>query len=411
MQEIWKLLQDRRFLLLWLAMLVSATGTFMLLLVVSAHVLREHGSGLGAASVFAFQWILPVMLASLVRRLAERPDLRRVVACSEAGGAVASIAIGLLLMSGWVVPVMLCFLVRGLFEAVTKTSRMMFVKLMFQGKALAAASSTFNLSYYVGGVLGGLLGALLVMHVSLMTVCLIDAATFIFSAACYLLLPSVQAPPRAAGGPRRGAIADTLALLRRDRALWTSVGYLVAATGVFQGFHNAARTLLPIRNLALGDAAVMQLQMVSGAAIVAGAVLVPLLGRRMQARAVPFGVHALASLLLWACGQVGSLPLLFLAYFGFIFMFEVAFTAAQASLIQACRTEDMATLSAGSNALGTGLLIVCSLGSGWLSDHLPMPTVALLVAVVGMVWAIGVEWGRVAIGFGSRAGVEPEGLR
>jgi predicted MFS family arabinose efflux permease len=398
MSEMWKLMRDRRFILLWLAMLVSATGTFMLLLVVSSHLLRAHGSGLGAASVFAFQWILPVVLASLVRRFAESPNLRRVVVSSEIGGAMVSVAIGLLVLSSpSMIPVVLCFLVRGMFEAVTKTARVVLVKLMFQGPALTAASSTFNLSYYVGGVLGGLLGAALVMHVSLMVVCLIDAATFVFSAGCYLLLPKVRVPSRHATTARRGALADTFALMRRDRALWAAVGYLVAATGVFQGFHNAARTLLPIRHLGLADTAVMQLQMVSGAAIVGGAVLVPLLGRHAQLRALPFGVHALASLALWLTAQVGTPLGLFIAYFGFIFLFEVAFTAAQASMIQSCRAEDMATLSAGSNALGTGLLIGFSLLSGWLSDRLPMPTVALLVAGIGMLWALAVEWGRSAI--------------
>jgi predicted MFS family arabinose efflux permease len=398
MSEMGKLLRDRRFILLWLAMLVSSIGTFMLLLVVSSHLLRAHGSGFGAASVFAFQWILPVVLVSLVRRFAESPNLRRVVVSSEIGGALVSVAIGLLLLaSPSMIQVMVCFLVRGMFEAITKTARVVLVKLMFQGPALASASSTFNLSYYVGGVLGGLLGAALVVHVSLMTVCMVDAATFVFSAGCYLLLPKVCVPSRKSTTARRGAITDTLALMRSDRALWAAVGYLVAAIGVFQGFHNAARTLLPIRHLGLADTAVMQLQIVSGAAIIGGAVLVPLLGRRAQMRALAFGVHVLASVCLWFTAQVATLQSLFLAYFGFIFLFEVAFTMAQASMIQSCRAEDMATLSAGSNALGTGLLIGFSLLSGWLSDRMPMPTVALLVAAIGMLWALAVEWGRSAI--------------
>jgi len=398
MNELLKLLRDRRFILLWVAMLVSATGTFMLLLVMSAHLLRAHGSGLGAVSVFAFQWILPVVLASVVRRLAESANLRRVVAASEIGGALVSIAIGLLATgSPSMLPVVLCFLVRGMFEAVTKTARVVLVKLMFQGPALVAASSTFNLSYYAGGVLGGLLGAALVTRVSLMAVCLVDASTFVFSAGCYLLLPRLGAPARVDGAGQRGAIAGTLALMRGDRALWTSVGYLVAAAGVFQGFHNAARTLLPIRHLGLADKAVMQLQMVSGAGIVAGAVLVPLLGRHARARPLAFIVHALASLCLWLTAHVATATGLFLAYFVFIFLFEVAFTAAQARMIQSCRSEDMATLSAGSNALGTGLLIGCSLLSGWLSDRMPMQAIALLVAGFGLLWAVAIEWGGITI--------------
>ncbi len=393
MRDTWNLMRDRRFLLLWLAMLVSATGTFMLLLAVSTHLLRGYDSGLGAASIFAFQWVLPVLLASLVRRFAESKKLRRVVICSEIGGAVVALAVGLFFESGMIIPVIFCFLIRGMFEAVTKTVRVVMVKVLFQGRSLEIASSTFNLSYYVGGVLGGLLGAALVGNVSLGTICIIDAITFLFSSACYLFLPDIQSPSRHSLAPRKGVIADTLRLMRSDRTLWSAAAYLVAATGIFQGFHNAARTLLPVRNLGESDATVMQLQMVSGVAIIGGALLVPLLGRKMRSSAVAIGVHLLGVILLWLTAQVRSREALFFAYFGFIFVFEVAYTAAYARLIQSCKPEDMATLSAGTNALGTGLLIVVTLLCGFLSDRASMGTIAVMMFTIGMLWVLLVELG------------------
>ncbi|KYO51749.1 MFS transporter [Tistrella mobilis] len=390
------LFADRRFLLLWAAMLVSATGTFMLLLAVSAELLKRHGSGLGAASVFAFQWILPVVAVSLVRRLAESRQLRRTVILAEIAGAVISLAIGLLLTADLTVAVLACFLIRGLAEAVTKTSRVVLVKLMFQGPALTLASSTFNLSFYVGGALGGLAGAVAVEHLPLIGVCAVDAMTFLISAACYRALPDLRpaedAAPRAPGR-RRGAIAEALTLMRADRRLWLAAGYVVAATGVLQGFHNTARVVLPMRHLGLDESAVMHLQITSGLAIILGAVAIPVLGALARHRSFAPLTHLGACVMLWAVTLVAGETGLHLGYFAYIFLFEAAFTAAQAQLIQATPSRDMATMQAAVGALGTSLLIGCTLLSGALTDLMPLPVVAAITAGIGVVILLGIEAG------------------
>ncbi|WP_372001098.1 MFS transporter [Tistrella mobilis] len=389
------LFADRRFLLLWAAMLVSATGTFMLLLAVSAELLKRHGSGLGAASVFAFQWILPVVAVSLVRRLAESRRLRRTVILAEIAGAVISLAIGLLLTADLTVAVLACFLIRGLAEAVTKTSRVVLVKLMFQGPALTLASSTFNLSFYVGGALGGLAGAVAVEHLPLIGVCAVDAMTFLISAACYRALPDLRPSGEAprAPGRRRGAIAEALSLMRADRRLWLAAGYVVAATGVLQGFHNTARVVLPMRHLGLGESAVMHLQITSGLAIILGALAIPVLGALARHRGFAPLTHLGACVMLWAVTLVAGETGLHLGYFAYIFLFEAAFTAAQAQLIQATPSRDMATMQAAVGALGTSLLIGCTLLSGALADLMPLPLVAAITAGIGVVILLAIEAG------------------
>lgn len=144
MREFAALLRDRRFVLLWLAMLASATGTFALLVAVSAHVLRNSGSGLAAAAVFASQWLLPVVLAPWVRRVCETRDLRRAVIACELASAVPSVGVAVFLRADSLAAVLLCFAVRGLFEAMTKTARVVFVRLMFDGPRLAAAAYTIT---------------------------------------------------------------------------------------------------------------------------------------------------------------------------------------------------------------------------------------------------------------------------
>lgn len=382
MRDFAALLRDRRFVLLWLAMLASATGTFALLVAVSAHVLRSSGSGLAAAAVFASQWLLPVVLAPWVRRVCETRDLRRAVVVCELLSAATSIGVAVFLHADSLVAVLLCFAVRGLFEAMTKTARVVFVRVMFEGPQLAAASYTFNLSYYAGITLGGLAASLLTTTVPLEIICVIDALTFVISAACYALLPRVHTS--ASGKATRGVWRDAWAILSRNKPLLASVGYLVIATGCFQGFHNAARTLLPIRHLGFTDAVAMRLQGVSGTAIVCGALAAPLLAGLARYRVFAHAAFALACAAMMATAFVRTPMQLFAAYFVFMFLFELSFTVGEANLIQAAAADEIATLSVASSSTGTAMLVLTALLTGALADAIAFQWVCMIVACVAL---------------------------
>ncbi|NWB98338.1 MFS transporter [Pseudomonas gingeri] len=383
MQDWLTLARDRRFILLWLATLVSSTGTFILLLSVSAYIIRVHHSGLGATSVFAFQWILPVALASLIRLICERVGLRKAVISSDIINGLLSLLIGVLLAQGWMTPVLICFLFRGFVEAITKTSRVVFIKKLFEGRQLELASSTFNLSYYLGGVLGGVIGSLLVGTFSLLGVAAISAATFAFSALCYAGLPYVMTA-RQGDAKRRGVLMSNLAIVTKEPQLFAAFGYLCIATGVFQGFHNAARTILPIRVLGLPDSAVMQLQIVSALGIILGALAVSLLPSLVRWKSFGLLANTMTAICLVLTTLVQNSVQLLVAYFLFIFLFEVSFTAAQSRLIQLSSSEDIVTITAGTNAFGSGLLIVCALLSGGLADLIPFQQVGYLVGICSL---------------------------
>lgn len=385
------LFTSRRFLVLWAAMLVSSAGTFFLLLTASSWLLTEGSSGLGAAAVFGFQWILPVLLVGVVRKVCEGPRLRRTVVYAELGGAAVSLAIGVFLGADLIVAVLGCFLVRGLLEGITKTARVVYARQLFDGPDLKLTSYTFNNSYYLGSAAGGVLGSLLVGEVSVVTAGAIDAVTFTLSACCYRWLPAVSVP-RAEGTTRRGLPAQVRATLSGRRGLIRAVVYLVLAVGVFQGFHSAARTVVPVRVLGQGESGVMNLQIVAGIALVLGAVAVPIVLRRTTARTYQGlalnGLTAAVMFLVCLTAQPWSL---FAAYFGFLFLFEFAFTAAQGEVVQKCPATDLVALTSFTNALGTGLLIVCTLLAGALFDVLAVSTVGLLYAALAVAAGIALE--------------------
>lgn len=376
-----KLFTSSRFLLLWAAMLASSTGTFFLLLTVSSQLLTENGSGFGASAVFGFQWVLPIVMVGLIRRACQGARLRRTIVCAELGGAAVSLGIGFLLSANLVVPLLACFLVRGLLEGITKTARVVYARQLFDGPHLRLASYTFNNSYYLGSAAGGVLGSLLAGHVPVVTAAAVDACTFLLSACCYRWLPAVSAPQAQEGAPK-GVLRQVGEVLRGRRQLVLAVVYLVAAVGVFQGFHSVARTVLPIRVLGLGDTEVMNLQVVSGLALVLGSIAVPVL-----LRAVDLGSYggALANTLTVALmvllPYAGGERTLYLYYFAYLFLFEFAFTAAQGHIIQECPADGLVSLTTFTNAAGNGLLVVCTLLTGALSDLLDFHIIALVLAV------------------------------
>lgn len=384
------LLYDRNFLLIQAATLISATGSFMLLLAVSAELLRRSGSGLGAASVFAFQWILPVLAVSAVRRLADLPGLRRVLILAELAGGALSLAIGLLLTADLLPVVLGCFLLRGFGEAVTRTGRVVLLRRLFDGPRLAAAASSFNIAFYTGATLGGVTGGLVVGRLSLTEICALNTASFLVAALCWRALPDARGAADATKGGS-GALRDAFRLMARHPALLRQAGYVVLSTGVFQGFHNAARTLLPMRGLGLDDRAVMHLQVASGLAIILGAVLVPLLGRLARRPWLTPLACGLACLLLTAASRAPALGLLIAAYLAFLVAFELAFTAAQAGLIRAATTEQMATMQAAAHAGGTALVILVTLATGGLADLMPMAAVGPVIGITGLLLITGLE--------------------
>ncbi|GAA1946331.1 hypothetical protein GCM10009837_85510 [Streptomyces durmitorensis] len=380
-----------RFLVLWAAMLISSTGTFFLLLTASSWLLTERGSGLSAAAVFGFQWILPVLLVGVIRKVCEGQHLRRTVIYAELGGGAVSLAIGIFLGTGLLGAVLGCFLVRGLLEGITKTARVVYARQLFEGPGLKLASYTFNNSYYLGSAAGGVLGSVLAGEVSVVTAGAIDAVTFALSACCYRWLPAVSAP-RAEGTTRRGLSAQVRATLSGRRGLTRAVVYLVLAVGVFQGFHSAARTVVPVRVLGQGESGVMNLQIVAGFALVLGAVTVPVVLRRVKARVLQgFALNAVTAAVMFLVCLTAQPWSLYVAYFGFLFLFEFAFTAAQGEVVQKSPATDLVALTSFVGAAGTGMLIVSTLLAGVLFDSLALSTVGLLYAAVVLTVGIALE--------------------
>ena len=73
----------RPFLLLWIGLLASSSGAFLFVIVLAARIFAETGSSLMASSVFAAQWLLPLVLSRLSGTICTSYRIRSVLVIGE----------------------------------------------------------------------------------------------------------------------------------------------------------------------------------------------------------------------------------------------------------------------------------------------------------------------------------------
>jgi hypothetical protein len=381
------LVTSRAFVLTWLPMLLSTCGTFMLLLALAADVMRRTDSATAAAAVYGAQWLLPMAAPPLVAWLNARLRTGRALALSEAVSAVITLLVAVAVAAGSFPAVLGLLVWRGLTESITKSLRVVALKQAFDGPSLERASTLFGTSFYLGGALGGIAGTLLIDRLSLPVIAVLDAMTFAVAGVLYLLLPKHQAP-----APAAGVRPGTTALLRRGAlavwrtpALFRGFVWLTLTAMVFQGFHNAARTIIPMRDLGLGATAVTRLQVLSSVAILLGVACV---ARFMQGRCN--GVVAAGWMVGLTCAAMtgatlaGSVGPAFTLYFLFIFCFEVAFTKFNNAMVLACPAAHIAAVASLNNAVTSSGLMVFVLLTGVLADLHSTQFAAMFLALIAM---------------------------
>lgn len=386
------LLSSTAFVRLWLAIFVSTTGNFLLMLSLSVHIYRQTGDNFAAAAVFATQWLAAVASAPLSGWLTTRMDAARLAAACEVAGGLASLLIGLFVD---VLPaVFAVLLLRGLAECISKSARVLAMRDHVDDELLEGAASMVGTSTFIGISAGSLVGAVLVDYFDLFYVALVDATTFLAAAALYLSmgLPrhrTVQALPAAFGE----VMHKGFRIIRADPALARQVAYMIISTAFFQGFHNIARTLLPLTRLDLGGRGVMLLQALASVSFFLGAVIVTFLMQKRQAagRTEPWVISAVATALMLFAVVVTRPAWSLLAYAVFLMLSEVIYVFCQKNVVTHCSREQLSLVSPLALSAATlGLVFVIYTG-GWLSDQVGLVTTGVVTALTAVACLAAVE--------------------
>ncbi|WAC73076.1 MFS transporter [Roseateles sp. SL47] len=376
------LLRSTAFTRLWLAIFVSTTGNFLLMLSLSVYVYRQTGDNFAAAGVFATQWLATVASAPLSGWLGGRFDTSRLAAACELTGGVVSVLVGLFVHA--LPAVYLLLLVRGLAESIGKSARVLAMRDHVEDDHIERAASMIGTATFIGISVGSLVGAVLIHHLALLHIALLDAASFLLSAGLYLSLGRAPARTTAAARPAFNAVLrDGWRAVRADPLLGRQVAYMIVSTAFFQGFHNIARTLLPITRLDMGERGVMLLQALASVSFFLGAVIVTLLMQKRQiaGRVEPWGISAAAAALMLLSILASQPAWSLLAYAVFLMLSEVTYVFCQKNIVTHCPREQLGLVSPLALSAATLGLVVVIYAGGWLSDQVGLVTTAVVVAL------------------------------
>ncbi|MGB3222882.1 MAG: MFS transporter [Desulforhopalus sp.] len=365
--------KNRNFMFMWIAMLLSMTGTFLFLLVLSARLFLQSESSVLAGGVFAAQWLPAVFLLPIIAYLCSRFRPVMLLPVLELLSAVATVAIAL--VADWSSYWIFCLLLlRGSLEATTKSSRFIALKIYIPNDLIEKAASVFNTSMYVGAGLGGLIGTFVVDQFSLLSIALFDASTFLLAAILYRLLGSNRGAEKeaakATSSNKNSSIWINIGIiLKGDRQLLSYCIYLILITGFYQGYHVIARTVIPITLFDMGVKGVTIYQVVTCLSLVlAGLFVYHCMCGEKRRRFFPLIIFAATSLSMVMTVISTNYITGLISYFVFIFLFEVNYTKCMNMIITNKTPEELSILIPFINSSSMIAMVLCIFITGKAID-------------------------------------------
>jgi len=318
----------RNFRLFAAGQIVSATGTWMMVVAQDWLVLDlSGGSGTALATVTALQFTPMLLLTLYGGRLADRHDKRALLTGANVVSGVLALALGLLVVSGtarlWQVCVFAAAL--GVANAVEVPARLSFIAELVGPDLVPNASALSGAYFNIARVLGPSLAGLLIAATGTGTVMLLNAVSYAATVAALRAMRPEQLhrPPRPAAGAR---VVEGLAELRSRPDLVATLA-LVAAVALF-GLNLQLTLPLMARTVFRTDAASFGLLT---AALAAGSLLAAFAGTLRRGRpsarlvtgwACAFG--ALAAATGWAPNLPTALVLLVPTGFASLYFAQAA---------------------------------------------------------------------------------------
>jgi MFS family permease len=297
------LLRNVRFLRLWVGQGISFVGDFVstVALVILVVDLSDSASAVGGLLVAR---LVPTLASPLVGVLADRLDRRTILVVSDLARAVLILAAVFTrdLLALYVL-VFLMGLARTFFNP---TIRAAFPSVVGEGdltRANALINGTFSVSYAVGPALGGLLVAATGVNAAFV----LDAATYLISAAFLSRIPLSPAQTED-GASFFGELRDGLSYLAGARI---PLGIVIGAflTILTVNATVPAEVFLAKHTFGAGDAGYGLLVSVWGGGMVLGSALIGVLGDRIRLIPVYFLGIFVGALALAGTGLAPTFPL------------------------------------------------------------------------------------------------------
>ncbi|QRO02733.1 MFS transporter [Archangium violaceum] len=289
----------REFRALWLARVISFAGDSLSLVALMLHVADTTGQALAVSLLLLTGDFAPSLLSPITGAISDRFDLKRVMITCELVQGALLLLIALALPP---LPLLLALVAaRAVAGQVFQPASRAAVPALVSGDGLETANSTLGFGTNGAEALGPLLAAALLPLVGIRGVLLVDAASFLVSAA---ILASIRSMPSTLAGE-----SNPPSLLHQARS---GLGYILSAPGVrvialgfcavvaFNGVDDVALVLLAKETLRAGDSAVGLLLGAVGMGLLLGYILLARYGARASMAALlllGFAVSSIGNLL------------------------------------------------------------------------------------------------------------------
>ncbi|WP_084522477.1 MFS transporter [Nocardia inohanensis] len=299
-------LGNRPFRLLWTARTVSFLGDSLSLVALMLYVAGETGQALAVAALLLVGDFTPALLGPLTGALADRFERRRVMVSCELAQAVVMVVVALWLPS--LGPLLVLVGVRAIAGQIFQPASRAVVPGLVRDEDLESANAAVGFGTNGGEALGPLVAAALLPFIGVRGVFLLDAASFLLSAALLIFLP---ATPKEDNESRGSLLTETKAGLRyiATTPLLRALGLGFFAVVACNGIDDVALVFLAKDTLHGGDSAVAILLAAVGIGLLAGYAL---LARPYPRLSIPvlliagFAVSSAGNLLTGLVGAVAA---------------------------------------------------------------------------------------------------------
>jgi MFS family permease len=265
MGDLLSTLRNRNFALLWSGGLISMTGDWMLLVALPIYVYQATGSALATGAMFAAGLVPNVLFGSVAGVFVDRWDRKRTLVFGNTLLALSVLPLLVVPQTGWLWVVYAVAFVQSCFGVFNEPAENSLLPALVGDERLVSANSLNATNNNLARLAGPALAGLVVGWFGLVGVVVVDAASYLVSAALVSLISArsaperpEEAPPADAGGAAAAFSgvwrewAEGLRLVGTGRVLLTVFG-VGAVTGLGEGVFLAL--FPPFVRVALGGGA------------------------------------------------------------------------------------------------------------------------------------------------------------
>ncbi|HEX8275788.1 MAG TPA: MFS transporter [Longimicrobiaceae bacterium] len=387
----------RTFFLIWIGQMVSSLGSGLSRFGLGVWVFEKTGSATSFALVLFFAVLPGVLLSPVAGAYVDRLDRKRVMIATDAGAALGTLAVALLLFAGrlemWHIYTVVA--VGGALGAFQGPAHGATTSLLVPKEQFTRAIGLVQFGQAGTRIAAPVLAAALMGIIGFRGILLIDFASFLFAAGTLLLVP-IPNPARAAGGGKRPPIWREAAygwryLLERRGlaglvAVFTVINLAMAiAQGVYQ----------PMVLSTASSAALGTISSIGGLGMLAGSLLLSTWGGPRRKMHGVLGAAGLVGLSHVLFGVRAAVPVWAVALFGVMFAMPFVSGSVTAVMMRKVAPEVQGRVFATIQMVAMSSAPVGYLAAGPLADRVFEPLLRPGGALAGSVGSlIGVGAGR-----------------